>query len=405
MGHSIRALSIKSPGDAERELAALNIDPFGIRNMSPKMLHRVLLIEKVGPGEASILKKELLSLEGDAAVAGGRPDCPSSETSVILMGTIKQLRVLCSRLLKQAFGLPSLATDILRFLDMDAVSGHSWEIGGRSIDLSRRACIMGILNVTPDSFSDGNRFFSVERALERAFEMAEEGADLIDIGGESSRPFAQPVGANEELRRVMPVIEGLAGKLKIPISIDTFKSAVAAEALNAGAEIVNDISALTFDDRMAEVISSAHAALVLMHTRGRPSEMQKNTAYASIVAEVSDSLGESLVLAHNAGIRKERIVVDPGIGFGKSVEGNLEILRRLSEFSALGFPIMVGTSRKSFIGAVLGRPVDERAFGTAATVAIALANGASIFRVHDVRGMRDTVDMAMALVKPAAGIL
>lgn len=405
MGHSIRALSIKSAVDAERELAAINIDPFGIRNMSPKMLHRVLLIEKIGPGEAAILKKELLSLEGDAAVSGGRPDSSPSETSVILMGTIKQLRVLCSRLQKQAFGLPSLASDILRFLDIDAVSDRTWAIGKRCIDLSRRACIMGILNVTPDSFSDGNRFFTYEKALERAFEMEEEGADLIDIGGESTRPSARPVSTDEELRRVMPLIEGLAGKLKVPVSIDTFKSAVAAEALNAGAEIVNDISGLTFDDRMADVVSSSRAGLVLMHTRGRPSEMQKNTIYASMVAEVMDSLGESMALARNAGIEHERIVVDPGIGFGKSVEGNLEILRRLSEFSALGCPIMVGTSRKSFIGAVLGRSVDDRVFGTAATVAIALANGASIFRVHDVKAMRDTVDMAMALIKPFAGTL
>jgi dihydropteroate synthase len=401
MAYSIRALSVRSPEDAERALASLHVDPFGVRNMSPKMLHRVLLIEKIGSGEASILKKELLSLDGDVAVAGGRPENSSPETSVILMGTIKQLRILCSRLQKMAFGFPSLASDILRFLDLDTVPGRSWDIGRRSIDLSRHACIMGILNVTPDSFSDGNRFLSVEKALERAFEMEEEGADLIDIGGESTRPFAQPVGTDEELRRVLPVVEGLAGKLKIPISIDTFKSAVAVEALNAGAEIVNDISALTFDNRMADIVSSAHAGLVLMHTRGRPSEMQKNTIYSSIVTEVADSLKRSLALARKAGIADERIVVDPGIGFGKSVEGNLEILRRLSEFSTLGCPIMVGTSRKSFIGAVLGRSVDERIFGTAATVAIALANGASVFRVHDIRAMRDTVDMAMALMKPS----
>ena len=402
MVYSIRALSIRSQDDAERELAALDVDPFSIRNMSPKMLHRVLLVERIGFGEASVLKKELLSLEGDAAVAGCRPDSFPNETSVLLMGTVKQLRLLCTKLRKQAFGLPSLASDILRFLDMDATPPNSWDIGRRSIDLARRPCVMGILNVTPDSFSDGNSFFPVERALERAFEMEEEGADLIDIGGESTRPGAGAVDSDEELRRVLPVIRGLAGKLKIPLSIDTFKSSVAAEALREGAEIVNDISALTFDNRMAEVVASARAGLVLMHTRGRPDEMQRNTEYSSLVTEVSGSLRRSLDLALDAGIEQGRIVVDPGIGFGKSVEGNLELIRRLSEFSALGCPIMVGTSRKSFIGAVLGRPVDKRLYGTAATVAIALANGASIFRVHDVRPMRDTLDMAMALVTPAA---
>jgi dihydropteroate synthase len=405
MDYSLRALSVKSPGDAERELAAINIDPFGIRNMGPKMLHRLILIERIGSGEATILKKELLSLGGDAAVAGTKTDRVHSETSVILMGTHKQLRSLGTSLLKQTFGLPSLASDILRLLDREAASANFWQIGGRSIDISRRACIMGILNVTPDSFSDGNRFLTAEKAVERALEMEEEGADVIDIGGESTRPYARSVGPDEELRRVMPVLNGLAGKLKIPVSIDTFKSAVAKEALNAGAEIVNDISALTFDDRMAEVVSSTRAGLVLMHTRGRPADMQKDTVYPSIISEVTDSLRKSLALAEEAGIEEERIVVDPGIGFGKSAEGNLEILRRLSEFSALGRPIMVGTSRKSFIGAVLGRSVAERIFGTAATVAVALANGATIFRVHDVREMRDTVDMAMALMKPPVGIV
>jgi dihydropteroate synthase len=262
---------------------------------------------------------------------------------------------------------------------------------------------MGILNVTPDSFSDGNRFLDVEGAVERALEMEAEGADMIDIGGESTRPFAPPVAEREELKRVMPVLERLAGQLRIPVSIDTYKSAVAREALAAGAEVINDISALTFDERMAGVVAAAGAGLVLMHTRGTPSEMQKDTAYGSIIGDITVSLRKLLAMAESAGIAAEQIVVDPGIGFGKSAEGNLEILRRLGEFSVLGRPIMVGTSRKSFIGKVLGREVGERAFGTAATVAIALVNGASIFRVHDVKEMRDVVDMAMALVSPGAG--
>jgi dihydropteroate synthase len=404
MAYSIRSLSVKSPGDAERELAALNIDRFGIRNMGPKMLHLLLLIERIGAGEAGILKSEILSLGGDAAVAGGWVDGGHGETSLILMGTLKQLRSLCANLHKHAFGLPSLASDILRIIDADTAATRIWSFNGRRIDLSRRPCIMGILNVTPDSFSDGNRYCTVERALERAFLMEEEGADIIDIGGESTRPFASQVDTDEELRRVMPVVEGLAGRLKIPVSIDTFKSAVAIEALAAGAEIVNDISALTFDDRMGEVVAAAGAGLVLMHTRGRPADMQKDTVYFSIMSEIADYLKKSLLLAEQAGIEAERIVIDPGIGFGKNAEGNCEIIGKLAELSTLGRPIMVGTSRKSFIGAVLGRSVGERVFGTAATVAVALANGASIFRVHDVSEMRDAADMAMALIKPPAGM-
>jgi dihydropteroate synthase len=205
---------------------------------------------------------------------------------------------------------------------------------------------------------------------------------------------------DEELRRVIPVLERLSGRLTVPVSVDTFKSSVAREALAAGAEIVNDISALTFDEGMAEVVATAKAGLVLMHTRGKPAEMQKDTAYGSLVSEVAAFLRDSIALAEAAGIEPRRIVVDPGIGFGKNAAGNLEIIRKLPEFSTLGRPILVGTSRKSFIGTVLGRGVSERAFGTAATVALALANGASVVRVHDVREMRDVADMAMALIAP-----
>jgi dihydropteroate synthase len=400
-----RVLSVKTPADAERELVAFGLDPFSIRNMGPKMLHRLLLLERIGLREGNILKQEILALGGDAAVAGKGAEREPALVSVILMGTDKQLRRLCANLSQQAFGLPSLAFDLLRLLDTEADPPRTWKIAGRTLDFSRRPCIMGVLNVTPDSFSDGSSYATVEQAVERAIEMQEEGADIIDIGGESTRPYARPVDQAEELSRVMPVLKGLAGKLSIPLSIDTFKSGVAKEAIGAGVEIVNDISGLTFDERMAEVVAAADAGLVIMHTRGRPEEMQKDTVYRSLIDEVTASLRGSLSLADEAGIEIGRIVVDPGIGFGKSVEGNLEILRRLPELIVLGCPIMVGTSRKSFIDGVLGRPVTERLFGTAATVALALANGASIFRVHDVREMRDVADMAKALLQPPAGPL
>ncbi len=403
MAYNLRVLSVKSPADAERELAALGLDPFSIRNMGPKMLHRTLLLEKIDPEEGHLLKQVLLALGGDAAVRTQGAERIQTETTVILMGTDKQLRRLCAELSQRSFGLPLLAADILRLLDGEATPCRQWDIARRTLDFSRRPGIMGVLNVTPDSFSDGNRYATIEKAVARALEMEKEGADIIDIGGESTRPNAMPVNQDEELGRVIPVLEGLAGRLTIPVSVDTFKAAVAKEALAAGAEIVNDISGLTFDERMAEVVAAAHAGLVLMHTRGRPDEMQKETAYGSLIAEVTAALNDSLALAEAAGIAATRIVVDPGIGFGKSAGGNLEILRKLSEFSSLGRPIMVGTSRKSFIGAVLGRDMAERAFGTAATVALAIANGASIVRVHDVREMRDVADMAMALTEPVTG--
>lgn len=404
MAYTLRVLSVKTPLDAERELAALGLDPFSIRNIGPKMLHRTLLLERIDPEEGHLLKQVLLALGGDAAVGAHGAARASAETTAILMGTDKQLRRLCAELSQRSFGLPLLAADILRLLDNEAAPCRQWDIGRRTLDFSRRPGIMGVLNVTPDSFSDGNRYATIEKAVARALQMEEEGADIIDIGGESTRPNATPVNHDEELRRVIPVLERLAGRLTVPVSVDTFKAAVAKEALAAGAEIVNDISGLTFDERMAEEVAVAHAGLVLMHTRGRPAEMQKETAYDSLIAEVTAGLNDSLGLAEAAGIDATRIVVDPGIGFGKSAGGNLEIIRKLSEFSSLGRPIMVGTSRKSFIGAVLGRDVAERAFGTAATVALAIANGASIVRVHDVREMRDVADMAMALIEPVAGL-
>lgn len=276
-----------------------------------------------------------------------------------------------------------------------------WSIGRRTIDLAVRPCIMGILNVTPDSFSDGNRFLDTEKAVARALALEAEGADIIDIGGESTRPDAVPVSVEDELRRVIPVVERLAGRLAIPLSIDTTKAVVAEAALAAGAEIVNDISAMTFDPRMAGVAAAAGAGVVLQHTRGTPGEMQKDTRYGDLIRDITTFLGEAIRKASLAGISEDRVVVDPGIGFGKDCKGNLEILRRLDEFSSLGRPVLVGTSRKSFIGTVLGRNVEERLFGTAATVALALANGAAIFRVHDVRAMRDVADMSWAIVQGA----
>ncbi|TLN02682.1 dihydropteroate synthase [bacterium] len=278
-----------------------------------------------------------------------------------------------------------------------------WFCGARRVELAGRPHVMGILNVTPDSFSDGSFFLDPERAVERALEMEAEGADSIDIGGESTRPFAAPVGEQEELQRVIPVIERLAGRLAIPMSIDTWKSSVAREALRAGAEIVNDVSGCTFDPAMCEVVASAGAGLVLMHTRGKPREMQLDTGYRALVPEIIDFLRDRIEYAESQGIPRERVVVDPGIGFGKSADGNLEILRHLRKFSVLGRPILIGTSRKSFIGTVLGRQVDERLFGTAATVALAVAGGASIVRVHDVRQMRDVALMAHAVAYSPTG--
>lgn len=274
---------------------------------------------------------------------------------------------------------------------------QKWELSRRTLSLERPQ-IMGILNVTPDSFSDGGRFFSVERAVERAREMEREGADIIDIGGESTRPNAPAVSLQEELDRVLPVIEGLKGNIAVPISIDTYKAGVAKAACAAGAEIVNDVTGLMFDPEMAAVVAESGAGVVVMHTRGMPDTMQKDTNYDDLIADVKEYLTASIELARRAGVAGGRIVVDPGLGFGKSVQGNLELIKRLEEFLPLGCPILVGPSRKSFIGAVTGRDGGERIFGTAAAVVMSIAHGAAIIRVHDVAAMRDVAVMTRALM-------
>ncbi|HPG40901.1 MAG TPA: dihydropteroate synthase [bacterium] len=259
-----------------------------------------------------------------------------------------------------------------------------WSFCNMELDVSRRTVIMGILNVTPDSFSDGGSFFHSEEAVAQALQMQQDGADIIDIGGESTRPGSAPVTLDEELDRVIPIIEKLAPELQIPISIDTYKAGVARQALQAGAKIVNDISGLRFDPQMASTIANFNAGVVIMHIKGAPRDMQKNPYYNDVIAEISEYLTASADLAIHEGIKKAQIVIDPGIGFGKRLEDNLEIIRNLAKFKILGYPLLVGPSRKSFIGAILDLPVEQRLEGTIAASAACILNGANILRVHDV---------------------
>ena len=275
----------------------------------------------------------------------------------------------------------------------------TFHLRGPGLDLSigPRALLMGILNITPDSFSDGGLFLKTDEAIRRAEALAEEGADLLDIGGESSRPGADPVPAEEEIRRVIPVIERLAKRLTIPISIDTVKADVARRALAAGARIVNDISALRFDPEMTSLVAREGVPVVLMHMLGTPKIMQAHPVYADVVLEIRDFFETRIQWAERSGISRDRIVLDPGIGFGKTTGHNLEILSRLGEFVTIGQPLLIGPSRKSFIGQVLGLPVEERGEGTAAAVAIGVLNGASIIRVHDVKAIGRVVRMVEAM--------
>jgi len=271
----------------------------------------------------------------------------------------------------------------------------------KKLEFNKKPLIMGILNVTPDSFSDGGKFFSLDKAVKHAIQMEKEGADIIDIGGESTRPGARPISVKEEMNRVIPVVEKLIDKIKIPISIDTYKSKIAQKTLDLGASMINDITALRGDEKLSEVVAEYDVPICLMHMKGAPQNMQVNPEYDDVVEEIKDFLKERSEYAISKGIKKKNIIVDPGLGFGKrtgkGVEDNLEILNRLRELTDLGYPVMIGASRKTFIGNFFGDgetlPVSKRLEGSLATAIVAIVNGANIIRVHDVKETRHYVDI------------
>jgi dihydropteroate synthase len=279
---------------------------------------------------------------------------------------------------------------------------HTMECGGRSLDFSVKTGIMGILNVTPDSFFDGGLYSDLPAAVSRAHQMVAEGADLIDIGGQSSRPGSEAVSAAEERRRVVPVVKAVTKSVPAIISVDTYRAEIARAALDAGAHLINDISALRFDPALLDVVAARQASLILMHMQGMPRTMHLNPHYEALIDEVFDFFQERLSTAQAGGIPADRLLIDPGIGFGKGTRHNLELLEKLQQFQALGHPIVVGTSRKSFIGRILGVDVHQRLEGTAATVATAIAQGADIIRVHDVQAMVRLARVMDAMVRPNA---
>jgi dihydropteroate synthase len=270
--------------------------------------------------------------------------------------------------------------------------------GGR-LDLAKRTCIAGILNVTPDSFSDGGKFLEPEAALRHAEKMIKEGADVIDVGGESTRPRSVPVEESEEIARVVPVISELVKRFDVVVSVDTYKASVAKAALDAGAHIINDVSALRFDPELADVTSRYGAGLILMHMKGTPVTMQDNPEYNDVMSEITDFLRKAIDNARTAGVRFESIMVDPGIGFGKKLVHNLTILKNLSRLKSLQRPIMVGPSRKSFIGQLLDLPIEERLPGTLAAIVVCVLSGASLVRAHDVKEAKEAVVIADAVAK------
>jgi dihydropteroate synthase len=395
-----RYLDLRSSYEALEVLKKIDCDPYGVESMLPKMFHHNVLLEGIKCNIANIIKQEMLSIGGDAAVSRFAVSCSVKETDCVIMGTEKQIKRLSDKISIQPLGLSNISKEIRELLANISRNTFTLKTKRREIVLGEKTEIMGILNVTPDSFSDGGLFKDTDSAVEYALKMVEEGADIVDVGGESARPGAAPICLDEEIARVIPVIKGLCKTSKIPVSIDTTKAEVARRAIEHGADIVNDISAMTFDSQMANAVASAEAAIILMHMRGTPKDMQKgNLSYRSLRGEIIDFLEGRIEECRMAGISSDHIMIDPGIGFSKTQEDSMRLIKYLSEFKVLGRPILMGPSRKSFIGKITGGTPTERMEGTAAAVTAAIMNGANVVRVHDVRVMKKVAAMADAILR------
>jgi len=392
----IRCLHITNDNEAIQQMKRVGVDPTGVKLMEGKTLHLNLKVEGIDPRKANLLKQEMLSLGGDVAVDGRGLDCSTKQTDALLMGTQKHFEKLILKL-EQYPDLHPLGQSIKETLKNISKTHYSIRCQKRILPMGKRTLLMGVLNITPDSFSDGSLFFDKEKAIDHGLKMVEEGADIIDIGGESTRPGSKPIELEEELRRVIPVIESLAKEVDVPLSIDTYKSTVAQRAIEAGAEIINDISGLHFDPGLSKVAAKNDTPLILMHTRGTPETMQKGVHYDSLFSEILQYLKESIQRAESTGLDPRQIIIDPGIGFGKTAEDNLLIIKNLYEFRILGKPILLGTSRKSFIGKILNTEVGDRLEGTLSSIAIGVLNGAHIIRSHDVLQAKKAIAVADAI--------
>lgn len=384
-----------------QELHQIGADPVGLAIMQPKFEQIILKIFDVATTSAMILKQEMLSKGGEVATPRNMITGKISHGDILIAGTLNQYTKLIEKLKIQPFGLKSLAVQIEKILRPEKLP--TLTIRKTRLDFNQRPFLMGILNITPDSFSDGGKYLQIDEAITHAEHMIHEGADIIDIGGQSTRPGAQNISAEDEIKRVIPIIKQLRKISQIPLSIDTYHAQVAKHAIDAGVDIINDISGLNFDPNMAQIAGESGIPVVLMHIQGTPLTMQQNPQYTNLIRQITAYFEHSIELALKAGVKPTHIILDPGIGFGKSMEHNLQIIHNLSELKTLGFPLLVGTSKKSFIGKLLDDEINERLIGTVVTNTIALVNGANIIRVHDVRELKETIIITQAILHAKGG--
>ncbi|MFC1645789.1 dihydropteroate synthase [Candidatus Omnitrophota bacterium] len=402
-----RVLSFNSRADIIRELRNIKVDEYGIKIMSPKADFFLIKFARVPSICANILKQEMLSLGGDVAISRQSITGKDKNTACLLMGNLVQLKRLIQKLRMQPFKLDEIGRDLDKILANYRRDKFLIKCGDHALNIRNKTLIMGIINITQDSFSgDGllaqtfnkssNRI-TEKLIIERAEQMIKNGADILDIGAESSRPGSRPVDKNLEVKRISRCLKALVGEFKVPISVDTYKPEVAKVALDLGASIINDITGLR-NIKLKKIISKYKAGVVIMHMKGRPRTMQKSPRYGSLIDEIISFLANAIDSAVEFGISAERIIIDPGIGFGKTLEHNLEILRNIKELKVLGRPILLGVSRKSFIGKILNAEPQERVFGTAAAVAMSIRDGANILRIHDVKQIKETIRVCDAII-------
>ncbi|WP_319369945.1 dihydropteroate synthase [uncultured Ilyobacter sp.] len=392
-----RVINLENIDEAKRELQGIGVYEGELREMAEKSIFRNLKIKNVDLRSANVIKQISLSVGADVSVAKELGELNVEMTDLVISANLSQYNRLYHKLVESRMNLKMMAEEIKNTLIKYDSKINPVVIAGQEFDFSKKSYVMGILNITPDSFSDGGKNSSVEKAVKNAKKMVKQGAHIIDIGGESSRPGAEYVSAEKELDRIIPVLERLVKEIDVPISIDTYKSTVAKECLKRGAHIINDISGLRGDREMAKVISEAGAYCVLMHMQGTPETMQKNPEYDDLIDDLIYELKKSIDIGENAGIESHKIILDPGIGFGKTFEHNLEILNKLDEFRSLGKSILIGASRKKFIGEILESSVDERLEGSLAVAALSVSKGASILRVHDVKETAKVLKVADAI--------
>lgn len=395
--YSMRWVTLENVIEAKSSLTEIGSDSGGVGHMAGKGIGRGIKLEQVPLRVAHILKQEMLSVGGDAAVHRDVITNNIDATDIMLLGTVRQLERLANKVLSQPFGLKKVGHDLKQLLAfLEPPKTRTLNCRGKELILGERTLVMGILNVTPDSFSDGGRYFKIEDAIAQAKNMISEGVDILDLGAESTRPNHESVSAEEEWKRLEPVLKALLEFVEVPISIDTYKASVAAKALQAGAHIINDIWGLQKDIDMARVVGHYQAPVIVMHN-------QDGTIYHHLMGDILDFLRYSIELAEAHGLSGDQIILDPGIGFGKTTEQNLEVMARLAEFKALGHPVLLGTSRKSMIGKALNLSVDERLEATLATSVLGVVAGIDMVRVHDVQANRRAVQMADAIVRGQRG--